>query len=99
MRHFTYILKSLKDGRRYIGSTSNLLKRVAAHNAGLTLATKNRRPFEILCVKEFDSYDEARKYELYLKKFKGGNQLYTEIEAMKNCAVVAQLVEQLHGKE
>ena len=99
MRHFTYILKSLKDSRRYIGSSSSLLARINAHNAGLTTATRNRRPLTLLCVKEFDSYKEAQQYERYLKKLKGGNQLYKEIEQMKNNAVVAQLVEQLHGKE
>ncbi|MEI6479299.1 MAG: GIY-YIG nuclease family protein [bacterium] len=31
---FVYILKSLKDGRYYIGSTSDIEKRVERHNHG-----------------------------------------------------------------
>ncbi|MBI2459690.1 MAG: GIY-YIG nuclease family protein, partial [Parcubacteria group bacterium] len=42
--YYTYILKSLKDGRRYIGYTSNILVRLQFHNSGINPSTKNRRP-------------------------------------------------------
>jgi hypothetical protein len=34
MDHFVYLLKSLKDFKYYIGSSSNIEKHLAYHNAG-----------------------------------------------------------------
>lgn len=96
---FTYILKSLKDGRRYIGQTDNIFIRLKFHNDGCNPSTKNRRPFMLLCYKSFCTRVEAIRYERYLKKLKGGKQLIIEIEEMLKDADVAQLAEQLHGKE
>jgi len=42
--YYTYVLLSEKDGRMYTGYTSDLRKRIAAHNAGHVPATKNRDP-------------------------------------------------------
>ena len=81
--YYTYILKSLKDGRRYIGFSDNLSTRLYFHNAGLNPSTKNRRPLELLCCKKFVKKIDAMRYEKYLKKLKGGRQLKTEIEKMK----------------
>lgn len=81
---YTYILKSLKDNFRYIGYTSNIGNRLLFHNNGLNPSTKNRRPLELLCYQTFDTKLKAMRYEKYLKKLKGGKQLYLEIEKMKN---------------
>ena len=82
-----------------IGFTNDIKVRLEFHNAGLNPSTKNRRPFELLCFKEFESKIEAMRYERYLKGLKGGKQFNIEMNNMLNNAVVAQLVEQLHGKE
>jgi putative endonuclease len=95
----TYILESLKDKRRYIGYTNNIEVRLKFHNDGLNPSTKNRRPLKLICYRTFENKNDAIKYELYLKKLKGGKQLNIEINKMSNNADVAQLVEQLHGKE
>jgi len=79
---YTYILKSIKDGRRYIGYTSNIATRLRFHNNGLNPSTKNRRPLELICFKSFATKSEAQKYERYLKSLKGGKQLDIEIEKM-----------------
>ena len=96
---YVYILKSLKDGRRYIGQTDNIKIRLQFHNNGLNPSTKHRRPFILTCFRMFHARIEAVQYERYLKKLKGGKQLEVEVRAMLKNAVVAQLVEQLHGKE
>ncbi len=83
MKYYTYILKSSKDHKRYIGNTNDLERRLRQHNEGLNSSTKNRRPFEVLCCKGFDSKIEALRYEKYLKKLKGGKQLQIEIENMQ----------------
>ena len=97
--YYAYILSSLKDGRRYFGHTDNIAIRLKFHNEGLNPSTKNRRPLRLICYKTFKNRIEAIRYERYLKSLKGGEQLKIEINRMLNDAVVAQLVEQLHGKE
>jgi putative endonuclease len=82
--YFTYIIKSEKDNRRYIGYTNNLTDRLESHNSGLTPSTKNRRPFKLLCCKPFQDRLEAMRYERYLKSLKGGKQLDIEIQKMLN---------------
>lgn len=70
-----YILKSLKDGKRYIGSTNDLERRVKQHNKGQVRSTSHRRPFIILYKEEFMVEQEARKREKFLKTHKGFNEL------------------------
>lgn len=45
---YTYVLKSKKDDKLYIGFSSDLKKRLIEHNKGLVEITKNRRPFELV---------------------------------------------------
>ncbi len=81
--YYTYILKSLKDGKRYIGHTKDLGVRLQFHNNGLNPSTKNRRPLVLFCFKSFASKKEADNYERYLKSLKGGKQLEIEIGQMQ----------------
>ena len=46
--HYVYVLRSLKDGRFYVGYTENLEKRIAEHNDGKSASTKNRIPLELV---------------------------------------------------
>ncbi|MBI5555997.1 MAG: GIY-YIG nuclease family protein [Elusimicrobia bacterium] len=62
-----YILKSLKDGKRYIGSTSTLTIRIVEHNNGGVKATKNRRPLQLIHTEEFSTKSEAQRRERYFK--------------------------------
>ncbi|PJE51467.1 MAG: hypothetical protein COV29_00585 [Candidatus Yanofskybacteria bacterium CG10_big_fil_rev_8_21_14_0_10_36_16] len=41
---YIYVLKSKKDSKYFIGSTSNIKNRIEKHNSGATKSTKNRRP-------------------------------------------------------
>ena len=84
---YTYILKSLRDGRRYIGHTNNIEVRLKFHNEGLNPSTKNRRPLILVCFKTFMSNLEADRYERYLKSLKGGKQLEIEIKQMLDDAL------------
>ncbi len=58
----------------YIGQTNNLIKRIERHNNGKNFSTKNRGPWKVVFSKEFDSRNEAMKFEKYLKSLK--NQQY-----------------------
>jgi len=62
-----YILKSAMDGKLYIGSTSNLVKRLKEHNAGLVQSTKSRKPLKIAYVEGYTDESEARHREHNLK--------------------------------
>lgn len=64
---FTYILKSLKDAKLYIGSTSNLRQRLKKHNSGLVVSTKSRRPLKYVYFEGYASEEDARHREHNLK--------------------------------
>lgn len=70
MEYFVYILEN-KDKRHYIGCTSNIKKRLEAHNAGVTRSTKPYRPWKLIYLEKFDSKQGAYKKEWYLKHPKG----------------------------
>lgn len=71
-KRFVYILKSISDPTQYyVGVTSNLLARLATHNAGLSVHTAEHRPWKPLVVIEFDEEEPARRFESYLKTGSG----------------------------
>ncbi len=72
---YIYILKSLKDDRTYVGYTDNLSRRLAEHNSGKNIATKNRRPLELLFSEQFETSTEAKRKELYWKSGGGRRNL------------------------
>lgn len=71
MKHFVYILKSVKNSRHYIGYTLNLERRVIEHNKGSTKSTKPFAPWRLIYYESFDDKSEAYKREWYLKHPKG----------------------------
>jgi putative endonuclease len=72
---FAYILRSIKDGRYYYGSSENLELRLKAHNAGKVRSTKARRPLILHFSEEFGTKHEARIRELFYKSIDGYNWL------------------------
>lgn len=66
-----YILKSLKDNKQYIGSTSNLKKRLLAHNKGEVTSTKSRRPFILFGHQVCNTIQEAAVLEKKYKRSHG----------------------------
>jgi putative endonuclease len=48
MSYYLYIIKSLKDGSYYVGSTQNLTERIERHNQGRSTYTKSKRPWELV---------------------------------------------------
>lgn len=68
-----YILKNSLIGRHYIGSTNDLVRRVIEHNRGQTRSTKQKGVWELVYSEEFETAIEAKKRELQVKSYKGGN--------------------------
>ena len=62
-----YILKSLKDGKLYIGYTNNLRRRIYEHNSLNTKSTKSRAPFKLVYYEAYVDQDEAKHREENLK--------------------------------
>lgn len=65
--YYTYVLRSNKDGKLYIGSTHNLGERLEAHNQGSVESTKNRRPLELIYYEASTGKQKAEKREKYFK--------------------------------
>ncbi|MCX7833970.1 MAG: GIY-YIG nuclease family protein [Ignavibacteria bacterium] len=76
MPFYTYILKSKIKDRFYIGSSSNLEKRLQYHNQGKTKSTKPSIPWEIVYYEKFDSKSDALKREKQLKKIKNKKYIH-----------------------
>jgi putative endonuclease len=71
---YAYILRSLKDGTLYKGSTADLQNRLKYHNAGKVQSvqsTKAHRPWVIHYYEEFKTKKEAIKREHFFKSYQG----------------------------
>ena len=75
MKHVVYVLKSLRDSKRYIGYTENLDRRIREHNTGMVKSTRHRKPLEIIYTEEFRSKAEAQQREKFFKSGKGREYL------------------------
>lgn len=64
---YTYVLKSLKDGNYYIGSTNDLKRRFREHNNKKSFSTKSRAPFKLVYYEAYGSEKDARNREKNLK--------------------------------
>jgi putative endonuclease len=73
--HTVYVLKSLKDGRTYIGCTKDLFNRIKEHNSGEVKSTKSRSPFILWYKEEFVNKYEAFNREKHFKTAWGRRQL------------------------
>ncbi|MFC1623507.1 GIY-YIG nuclease family protein [Patescibacteria group bacterium] len=66
--YYLYILKNEKDEDLYTGSTNDLKRRLAEHNAGKVKSTKSRIPFTLRYYEVYTCGEDARKREFSLKK-------------------------------
>ncbi len=68
--YYVYILVSEMDGSFYYGQTSDLVKRLTRHNAGLENYTKKKIPWKILWYTQLETRALAMKLERKLKNMK-----------------------------
>ena len=57
----------MKDGRIYVGLSSNIERRIFEHNSGYTFSTKGFRPWKLILKEEVKDRKEARIREKYFK--------------------------------
>jgi putative endonuclease len=70
MPYYVYILESELDGKYYIGSTRDVLVRLARHNEGRSLYTKSRKPWKLVYTEEHPDRSSAMKRENGIKRRK-----------------------------
>ncbi len=66
--HYVYIIYSEHYGIYYKGETENPLRRLDAHNQGLSEYTKNKGPWILVFVEEHIDRASALKREKQIKK-------------------------------
>jgi len=70
--YYTYILRSEKfPNQTYIGSTSDLRKRLTEHNQGKSTHTSKFKPWNLIVYVAFQEKITAEKFERYLKSGSG----------------------------
>lgn len=81
-----YILRSSKNGRYYVGQTSDLANRVNRHNSGLVRSTKPYKPWECTYKEVFPDKKVAYQREMEIKSYKSGvkfKELIKNIDSVK----------------
>jgi putative endonuclease len=69
---YVYLLQSLSvPTQRYVGVTTNLEKRLQAHNVGASLYTSKYRPWKVVMYLCFQDDRRAVEFERYLKTGSG----------------------------
>jgi len=69
--YYTYVLKSEKDLKYYVGYSKNIKLRFEQHNKGLVDSTKSRRPLKLIYYEACLSQRDALHREKYLKTHYG----------------------------
>ena len=78
---YTYVLKSEKDGKNYVGFTKNLKLRFELHNKGKVQSTKDRRPLKLIYYEACLSQEDATKREKYLKTIYGKRYIKSRLKS------------------
>ncbi len=72
MFYYTYILRSTKYNRFYIGFTEDLKMRLNIHNRGEAYWTKRYSPWRLIYFEGYRSKEDALRRERQLKRFAKG---------------------------
>jgi len=73
--YYTYVLKSQRDKKLYIGYSADLEKRFLQHQKGEVESTKHRRPLDLVFYEAFKDKRDAIRREKYFKTDKGKSSL------------------------
>jgi putative endonuclease len=68
---YVYVLENQKDGKKYIGYTNNLKKRLEEHNKGKSFSTMPRLPLKLIYFEGCLNEEDAKRREHYLKSTQG----------------------------
>lgn len=68
---YVYILQSEKDKSLYIGYSSDLRKRLVAHNKSQVISTKDKAPWKLIYYEAYLEMRDATGREIFLKSGAG----------------------------
>ncbi|MBP6879538.1 MAG: GIY-YIG nuclease family protein [Candidatus Pacebacteria bacterium] len=78
--YYTYVLKSKKNNRFYVGSTNDLKRRLEEHNSGIGgKYTRDNRPFDLIFYEAYNDYALAKKSEVFYKSGYGREVLKNKL--------------------
>jgi putative endonuclease len=86
---FLYVLRSMRTGRRYVGSCHDLEDRLRRHLAGESKSTKHGGPWALVHSEQFASRSEAVRRERYFKTGRGREELDRILASLRGVAQVA----------
>ena len=70
--YYVYILRSItNENQTYIGSSSDLNKRLKSHNSGANKHTSKFKPWKVIWYCAFSTQEKAESFEKYLKSASG----------------------------
>ncbi len=78
-----YILYSTKLNKYYVGSTTDIDRRLQEHNRGKEKFTKTGMPWNLVYKEMFNDLKAARQRELYIKKMKSRKFIEALISSME----------------
>ena len=78
---FVYILESERNGRYYVGVTSNVKKRLDMHNSGQSKSTAPYAPYALKRVEKYSTSSEAYLREKFLKSKKSSKIIKLIVES------------------
>jgi predicted GIY-YIG superfamily endonuclease len=69
--YYVYIIQSKVDDRLYVGFSTDLKKRIKAHNFGQSIHTAKYKPWALVFYSSFCDIKTAKEFEQYLKSHSG----------------------------
>ena len=79
--YYTYVLRSEKDMKFYVGYTKDLKLRFEQHTKGIVDSTKDRRPLNLIYYEACENQQDATKREKYLKTYNGRRFLQNRLKS------------------
>ena len=73
---YVYLLRSRRDGTFYVGWTTDPVRRLVEHNAGLNTFARRKSPWQLIGVEAHPSAEAAKAYERALKHSSNMLQLF-----------------------
>lgn len=70
-----YILLNTSRTQTYVGQTEDLGERLKLHNSGRVRSTRNKGPWRLFHIEEYDSRAAAMKRERWYKSPKGRGRI------------------------
>jgi putative endonuclease len=83
MKYYVYIIQSQRFDKYYIGSTSDIEKRIEFHNSRRARYTKRYQPWVLRHIEEYNSRAEAVRRERELKGVKDVRRVLEQLGKIK----------------